>query len=56
MFGFFKKTTPAEKLQKKYNELMEESHRLSKTDRKAADEKFAEAEAVAKEIEALTKQ
>lgn len=56
MFSIFKKSNPIEKLQKRYQQLMEESHRLSKTDRKAADEKFAEAEAVAREIEALTRE
>jgi len=54
MFGIFKKKTPLEQLQKRYEVLMAESHRLSKTDRKAADEKFAEAESVAQEIERLS--
>lgn len=51
MFGFFKKKTPLEKLNEKYQKLMEESFHLSKTDRKAADAKVAEAEAVLKEME-----
>jgi len=53
MFGFFKKKSPKEVLEKKYKTLLEEAHRLSKTDRKASDMKTAEAEAVLKEIEAL---
>ena len=54
MFGLFKKD-PVKKLQKKYKELMEESYRLSTTDRKASDLKRAEAEEIIKEIEALQK-
>ncbi|MGB1120896.1 MAG: Lacal_2735 family protein [Saprospiraceae bacterium] len=54
MFGLFKKD-PVKKLQKKYKDLMEESYRLSTTDRKASDLKRAEAEEVIKEIEALQK-
>ena len=54
MFGLFKKSELAQ-LQKKYRRLMEESHRLSAVNRKAADEKFAEAEEIMKKIEALPK-
>ncbi|MFK7949523.1 MAG: Lacal_2735 family protein [Saprospiraceae bacterium] len=54
MFGLFKKD-PVKKLQKKYKDLMEESYRLSTSDRKASDLKRAEAEAVIKEIEAIQK-
>jgi len=53
MFGFFKKKTPLEKLNEKYQKLMEESFNLSKTDRKASDAKVAEAELVLKEMDAL---
>ena len=53
MFGIFKKKTPLEKLNEKYQKLMKESFKLSKTDRKAADSKVAEAEIVLKEIDAL---
>lgn len=53
MFGLFKKSTPKEKLELKYKKLLEESHRLSTTNRKMSDLKAAEAEAVIKEIEAL---
>lgn len=53
MFGFFKKKTPLEALNEKYQKLLEESFKLSKTDRKASDAKVAEAEAVLKEIDGL---
>lgn len=52
MFGIFKKKSNLEKLQKQYQDLMSEAHRLSTTDRKASDEKVAEAEEVAKLIDA----
>jgi len=52
MFGLFKKD-PVKKLQKKYEQLMQESYQLSTTDRKASDSKRFEAEEVIKEIEAL---
>jgi len=51
--GLFKKKSPKEKLQARYKKLMEESYKLSHTDRKASDDKAAEADAVLKEIEAL---
>ena len=53
MFGLFKKKTPLEKLQEKYNKLTEEAYKLSKIDRKASDAKQAEAEEVLKQIDAL---
>jgi hypothetical protein len=51
MFGIFgdRKT----KLQKKYQSLLEESHRLSHTDRKKSDAKAAEANEILKQIESL---
>lgn len=55
MFGFFKKD-PIKQLQKEYKQLLEESFRLSTTDRKASDLKRAEAENVLNKIEALMKQ
>ncbi len=53
MFGFLKKKSPLEKLTKEYQSLMEEAFRLSKTDRKSSDQKYAEAEEIQKKIEAL---
>ncbi len=52
MFGIFKKD-PTKKLLKKYDKLMEEAYILSKTNRKASDQKYAEADEVMSEIVAL---
>jgi len=49
MFGIFKKKSEKEKYQK----LVAEAHKLSHQDRKAGDAKLAEAEEVAKKIEAI---
>ena len=51
--GLFSRKSPKEKLQAKYKKLMEESYKLSHSNRSAADDKAAEADAVLKEIEAL---
>ena len=51
MFGLFKKKSPIDKLKEKYTKLMEEAFQLSKTDRRAADEKYAEAEEIMKQME-----
>jgi hypothetical protein len=53
MFGLFKKRSEKDKLEKRYQQLLDESFRLSKTDRAAADLKAAEADEVLKKIEAL---
>tara|TARA_R100001015_G_C4607794_1_gene162931 strand:+ start:238 stop:414 length:177 start_codon:yes stop_codon:yes gene_type:complete len=55
MFSIFKKKSPKDKLSKQYKKLMEESHRLSTTNRKASDLKRMEAEEVLKKIEDLEK-
>ena len=55
MFGLFKKTTEAEKLQKQYEKLLKESYDLSKSNRSASDAKLAEAEAIQDKIMALKK-
>lgn len=49
MFGFNKKA----KLEKKYKQLLEESYRLSHTDRKQSDLKAAEAEEVWKQLDKI---
>jgi hypothetical protein len=54
MFGLFKKKTEVEKLNEKYDKLMKESFDLSKINRKASDEKYAEADKIMKKIEKLT--
>lgn len=53
MFGLFKKKSPLEKLQEKYEKATAEAFRLSKIDRKASDAKQAEAEEILKEMDAL---
>lgn len=51
--GLFKRTTPKEKLNKKYRKLLEESKSLSTINRKEADRLYAEAEEVLNEIKKL---
>lgn len=53
MLGLFKKKSEKETLQKKYQKLMKESYELSHTNRKASDDKLAEAEELMKKIETL---
>ena len=53
LFGLFKKKSKKEKLQQKYDQLMRQAHQLSKTNRRVSDEKYAEADIVFREIEAL---
>ncbi|GAA4940646.1 hypothetical protein GCM10023314_11820 [Algibacter agarivorans] len=53
MFGLFKKKTQVEKLQDKFNKLMKEWHELSSINRSESDKKYAEAEAIARQIELL---
>jgi hypothetical protein len=53
MFGIFGKKDPVKALEKKYNKLMQESYRLSTSDRQASDEKRAEAEEVLNEIDRI---
>ena len=55
MFGLFKKSSPKEKLEKKYRDLMEQTHKYSTTNRKLSDQKVQEAEEVMKELERLAK-
>ena len=50
---FLQEKSPKEKLQARYKRLMEESYKLSHTNRKASDDKAAEADAILKEMEAL---
>lgn len=55
MFGLFKKKTKRQQLNKKYDQLMKDYYDLSKVNRKAADQKYAEAEEVLKQIDQLPK-
>ncbi len=50
MFGFFKKTSKLDQMKKEYKAMLEESYRLSTTDRKASDLKALEAEEFYKKI------
>jgi hypothetical protein len=52
MFKLFKKDH-SKSLSKKYDKIMEEAFKLSRTNRKLADQKYAEAEAIMKKIEDL---
>lgn len=54
MFGLFKKTSELDKLQKQYEKLMANWHRLSTTNRAESDKKYAEAERVSEKINRLT--
>jgi len=51
--GLFSRKSPQQKLQEKYNKLMSDYHRLSTSNRAAADTKFAEAEEVLKQMDQL---
>lgn len=53
MFSIFKKKSPLQKLEDKYEALIKEAYALSTSDRLASDKKQAEAEAVLKQIQAL---
>lgn len=53
MFGLFKKKSKVEQLQKQYEKLMKEAFTLSKSDRTKGDAKYAEADELLKQIEAL---
>ena len=53
MFGLFKKTSELEKLQKQYEKLMADWHKLSTTNRAESDKKYAAAQVVLDKIEAL---
>ena len=52
MFGLFKKD-PSKSLLKKHDKLMEEAFLLSRTNRRQADQKYAEADHVMVQIKAL---
>ncbi len=51
--GLFRKKSEKEKLQIKYQKLIDEAYHLSHTDRKASDLKTAEANEILVRIEAL---
>lgn len=53
MFGLFKKKTEKEKLEETYKKLLEESYKLSHTNRKESDKKAFEADELLKKIQSL---
>ncbi|GJM62704.1 Lacal_2735 family protein [Persicobacter diffluens] len=56
MFGLFKKKSRIEVLHKSYQRLMDESFKLSTTNRRSSDQKYAEAQEVMSQIEQLSKE
>jgi archaellum component FlaC len=55
MFKLFKGKSEIEKLQKKYESLMSDWHKLSTTNRAESDKKYAEAQKILEQIENLQK-
>lgn len=53
MFGLFKKKTEIEKLQESYSKMLADAHKLSHSNRTAADKLLAEAELIGKKIDQL---
>lgn len=53
MFKLFKSKSKLEILQKDYEKLMSEWHKLSSTDRHKSDQKYAEAQKIIDQIEVL---
>jgi len=53
MFELFKKKTEREKLNNQYNKLMKEAFELSKINRTASDQKYAQADAIQKKMDSL---
>jgi hypothetical protein len=56
MFGIFNKKSKRDKMNRKYQKLMQESYELSTVNRQASDAKRAAAERLMDEIEMLDKQ
>jgi len=53
MFGLFGKDSKKKSLERKYQRLLQEAYKLSTVNRKASDEKTAEANRVLNQIEEL---
>ena len=53
MFGLFRKTTEKDKLQKEYEKLMAEWHKLSTSNRTESDKKYAQAQKILERIEKM---
>lgn len=55
MLNIFKKKTKVEKLNEQYKKLLEESYKLSTTNRRLSDSKVAEANKILNQIDLLKK-
>ena len=55
MFRLFKRKSKLDSLQKKYEKIMAEWHKLSSINRAESDKKYAEAQKILIEIEVLQK-
>lgn len=55
MLGIFRKRSKLDILQKEYEKLMSEWHKLSSIDRAKSDDKYAEAQKILMQIEVLQK-
>ena len=55
MFNLFKKKSELEKLEVQYKKLLDESYKLSHTNRKQSDQKSAEANEILNRIEKIKK-
>ncbi|NNL15106.1 MAG: Lacal_2735 family protein [Flavobacteriaceae bacterium] len=55
MLGIFRKKSKLDTLQKEYEQLMSQWHKLSSVDRAKSDEKYAEAQKILMQIEVLQK-
>lgn len=53
MLKIFKRKTTIEKLEASYKKCLEEAYELSKTNRRASDDKMAQADNILKQIELL---
>lgn len=53
MFSIFRTKSKEQKLQKEYDKLMQEWHRLSSINRSKSDAKYADAQDIAGQIERL---
>lgn len=51
MFKLFRKKSRTEVMEKKYQQLLKEAHKLSTINRKASDQKLAEADRLLREME-----
>lgn len=51
--GIFTRKSPKEKLQRKYEKLLKEAFELSKSNRSKSDDKYAEADAIQKELDGM---